>query len=151
MFLLDTHHCSRLMEGDSSVLERLAQIGDAPVATSFVVRGELLYMAYNSRQRTANVARVRTFLRSTGLYFVDEETADRYGELKSALVQHYGPKERARRRTATTRQLGFDDNDLWIAATALRHSLTVVSADSDFQRMVVAMQFPLEQWWTPTR
>jgi tRNA(fMet)-specific endonuclease VapC len=138
-----------MLEGDPQLLAHIDEIGDAPIATSFIVRGELLFMAYNSRQRVANVARVRAFFEGIGLYFVDEETADLYGELKAALVQHFGPRERASRRRTTATQLGFDDNDLWIAATALRHGLTVVSSDSDFARMAEAKPFPLEQWWTP--
>jgi tRNA(fMet)-specific endonuclease VapC len=137
------------MEGDPALLNRLDEIGDIPVATSFIVRGELLFMAYNSRRQAANVARVHAFLQGIGLYFVDEQTADLYGELKAALVQRFGPREHPRRRTTTARQLGFDDNDLWIAATALRHGLTVVSSDSDFTRMAVVKPFLLEQWWAP--
>ncbi len=106
-------------------------------------------MAYNSERRGDNVMRVHALLEAIGLYFVDEQTADLYAELKASLVRHFGPREKVRRRKTTTTQLGFDDNDLWIAATALRHGLTVVSADGDFTRMVEAMPFPLEQWYSP--
>jgi tRNA(fMet)-specific endonuclease VapC len=138
-----------MLEGDPEVLGRLDEKGDVVVATSFIVQGELLFMAYNSERPAANVARVRAFLQGLGLYLMDEETADLYGDLKAALLRRFGPRERARRRRTTAAQLGFDDNDLWIAATALRHGLTVVSSDSDFTRMAEAKPFPLERWWTP--
>jgi predicted nucleic acid-binding protein len=67
VYLLDTDHCSRLIEGDPGVIGRLEALGNALVATSI----------------------------------------------------------------------------------ALHHNLTVVSADSDFERMRQAREFPLERWWSP--
>ena len=150
MYLLDTNHCSRLMEGDAGVLRRFQDMGDSPVMTSFIVRGELLYMAYRSDRFADNLARVEAFLSGIDLYLVDPETANTYGELKAALMRHYGPRERAARRRTSIRLLGFDDNDLWIAATALRFGPTVVSADSDFVRIREIMPFPLESWCSPS-
>ncbi|MCM2405099.1 hypothetical protein MMC39_03585 [Anabaena sp. CCAP 1446/1C] len=40
----------------------------------------------------------------------------------------------------------MSENDLWIAAIALRHSLIIVSCDSDFERMRQVREFSLENW-----
>jgi tRNA(fMet)-specific endonuclease VapC len=149
MYLLDTNHCSRLMKGDPAVLRGFEEKGDSPIATSFIVRGELLYMAHRSEQVATNLVRVEAFLAGVDLYLVDQEMTDIYGELKAAIMYHFGPRSKAARRRASLRQLGFDDNDLWIAATALRFGLTVVSADSDFERMREVRAFALESWWSP--
>jgi len=145
-YLLDTNHCSKLIDGDEDLLRRLAEMGDVSLATSVIVRGELLYIAENSEQKDENLERVRSFLDGIGLYLIDAPTADCYGELKTTLLRHFGPKERKQRRRFRLAQLGFDDNDLWIAATALRHGLTLVSADTDFARIGEAQPLALEQW-----
>lgn len=80
---------------------------------------------------------------------MDEETADIYGEFKAEIITRFGPKERIRRRRTRIEELGVSENDLWIAATALRHSLTIVSSDSDFERMPEVRVFPLKRWWSP--
>ncbi|MEH2168503.1 MAG: PIN domain-containing protein [Nostoc sp.] len=42
--------------------------------------------------------------------------------------------------------MGFDDNDLWIAATAIYHNITLVSADGDFTRIQQIYSFSVESW-----
>lgn len=61
-------------------------------------------------------------------------------------MEYFGPKDKSKRSKVTTAQLGMSDNDIWKAATAIQHNLTVVSLDSDFQRMQEAWPFQLESW-----
>jgi len=69
------------------------------------------------------------------LYFLDEETASIYSHLKAAVFNQFAPKDKSKRRNVSIESLGFGDHDLWIAATAIQHDSTLVSADSDFQRI----------------
>lgn len=149
MYLLDTNHCSRIIQGDAVLVRRLQELGKVPVATSVIVCGELTFMAQNSQQRAANLIRVQVFLRGIDIYPIDRETADIYGQFKAEIINQFGPRERSRRRTTKIEELGMSENDLWIASTALRHELTLVSADSDFQRMREVRAFPLESWLPP--
>lgn len=103
-------------------------------------------MAQHSQQRAANLARVQAFLEDIRLYFIDEATTDIYGQFKAEIIARFGPRERSRRRQTRIEELGVGENDLWIAATALRHNLTIVSSDSDFERMRQVRAFPLENW-----
>jgi tRNA(fMet)-specific endonuclease VapC len=48
MYLLDTNHCSRIIDGDQNVIQALNNLGDTIVATCAIVRGELIYMAHKS-------------------------------------------------------------------------------------------------------
>jgi tRNA(fMet)-specific endonuclease VapC len=149
VYLLDTDHCYRLIEGDPDVMDHLQARRELLVETSVVARGELIFMAQRSEQQAHNLQRVRSFLQGIRIYPVDGEVADRYGALKADLVRHYGPRHKSKRRTITIGQLGFHDNDLWVAAIALRHGLTVVSADSDFGRIREARELSVECWWSP--
>ena len=135
-YLLDTNHCSRLLRGDVAVTERLASLGDAHVALCVITRGELVFMAGKSDRSTENLLLVQQFTSAITSYPVDDEVADVYGELKASIVNTFGPRERAKRRNITTERLGFSENNLWIAAVARRHNLTLVSEDGDFQRLV---------------
>ncbi|MCB0158118.1 MAG: PIN domain-containing protein [Caldilineaceae bacterium] len=146
MYLLDTNHCSRLLDDDPAVVTRLRQLDNALVSTCVIVRGELIFMVEKSDRRAENLQRVGAFLRAVNIYDIDSATADIYGRLKMALVAEFGPKDKTKRRKTRTHQLGVSENDLWIAAVAKRHGLIVVSADSDFLRIQQADTLQLESW-----
>ncbi|MBW4685765.1 MAG: PIN domain-containing protein [Komarekiella atlantica HA4396-MV6] len=66
---------------------------------------------------------------------MDQQTANTYGQLKAALFNQFAPTEKSKRRKTKITDLGFGENDLWIAAIALRQNITIVSGDRDFQRI----------------
>lgn len=146
MYLLDTNHCSRIIFGESNIIRQLQEHIGLGVATSVIVQGELLYMVQKSSQQQANLHFVRAFLQTIDLYPINGEVANVYGSLKGEIIKHFGPKDKAKRRKFTVQDLGFSDNDLWIASTALYYNLTVVSGDSDFQRIQQIQALALESW-----
>jgi tRNA(fMet)-specific endonuclease VapC len=146
VYLLDTNACSRVIQGDSTIINRIVEVGEAQVATCVIVQAELLYMAYKSEQIARNLARVRLFLEDINIYFIDKESADIYAQFKVELLNKFGPQEKKKRRKTRIENLGIGENDLWIAAIALRNQLTIISRDSDFQRMQAVKSLPLESW-----
>lgn len=149
MYLLDTNHCSKILDGYPQIIRKLKELGDTPVATCVIVCGELTFMACRSKHKEENLKKTKSFIDNITVYPIDNEVADEYGKIKSAIYQHFGPKEKAKRKKIKLEKLGFSENDLWIAAIAKRFSLTIVSADSDFQRLQEVFDIRSETWLMP--
>jgi tRNA(fMet)-specific endonuclease VapC len=122
------------------------ELGDVQTVTCVIVQGELMFMAHRSDHPSANEVRVQHFLRGIEVLPLDAETADRYGRLKASIIEKLGPKEKAKRRRTYLAELGFQENDLWIAAVAQRYGLTLVTADSDFVRLSQLEDITIENW-----
>jgi tRNA(fMet)-specific endonuclease VapC len=146
VYLLDTNHCTFLIEGEQSVVEHVRSLGKVKIATSAIVAGELRFMAQNSQHKTSNQIKIRAFLQRIDILSIDPDTAEIYGDFKTEIIREFGPKDKVRRKATRLIEIGIGENDLWIAATALQHSLIVVSTDSDFERMRQVREFPLESW-----
>jgi tRNA(fMet)-specific endonuclease VapC len=122
-FLLDTNALSDLAREHPTLQAHLQANSSHWVFTSVIVRGELLYGIERlppSRRRQDLEAKVRRLLSVVGCEPVPVTAADRYAVIKAA----------AQRTGAAV-----DENDLWIAATALHLGATLVTRDADFGRI----------------
>ncbi|BAZ16181.1 hypothetical protein NIES4071_80560 [Calothrix sp. NIES-4071] len=127
MYLLDTNHCSYIINNNPKVTTALRSRSTNEIGISIITYGELLYMTEKSERKAQNFDVVQSFLQSVDLYFIDEETAILYSQLKPAIFNKFAPKDKSKRRGTSIASLGFDDHDIWIAATAIQHSLNLVS------------------------
>lgn len=148
MYLLDTNHCSYILQGQPSLIKKLSTLSYQQLSTCVIVQGELFFMAGKSAQPSQNLLLMSQFLGQLFIYQVDEKTAEIYGQLKASIIEIFGPKEKQKRRKVKIERLGFTDNDLWIAAIAKRYNLVIVSADTDFVRLRQVDSFQIANWLT---
>ena len=117
-YLLDSNIVIAALSSDTDVLQ---QIDDADECfVSAIVLGEMVYGALNSANASTNLDRLDTFIASAGFLSCDDQTARLYGEIKTSLRQKGKP---------------IPDNDIWIAASAQQHTLTLVTRDVHFDEV----------------
>ncbi|MFN6514310.1 MAG: type II toxin-antitoxin system VapC family toxin [Nostoc sp. CreGUA01] len=148
MYLLDTNYCSLAILGNINILNRLVVLENSLISTCVIVQGELIDMAVRSQRQESNLALIINFLRGIHIYNIEKETANIYGQLKADLFNQFAPREKSKRRKTKITDLGFGENDLWIAAIALQYNLTIVSGDNDFQRIKQVRTLSIESWLT---
>ncbi|WP_228041774.1 type II toxin-antitoxin system VapC family toxin [Planktothrix mougeotii] len=145
-YLLDTNHCSYIINGNSQVIDALNAHGNDIIGISIITYAELLYMTDKSQKAVQNRIVVESFLNQIDLYLIDEETAIIYSRIKASVFNQFAPKDKNKRRHTSMSNLGFTDHDLWIVATAIQHGLTLVSTDNDFKRINQVESFSWESW-----
>jgi tRNA(fMet)-specific endonuclease VapC len=114
MYLLDTNHCSLIFLKNQTVLDYIQEVGETDIATTIITVGELTYMAENSSYKEENLTRIEQF--------IDDVTAKIYGQIKAGLINKFGPKQKTKRQITKITELGFDENDVWIAAITFESS-----------------------------
>lgn len=115
-FLLDTTIIIDLFGGDEDVKNGLAKAEEIFVPSIAV--GELLYGVRLSARADENRAKVEAFAAANTILGCDLQTAERYAEIKAGL--------RAKGRP-------IPENDIWIAAVARQHGLTLAARDEHFE------------------
>jgi tRNA(fMet)-specific endonuclease VapC len=124
--LLDTNIVIGLFAGDPAVLARLSTTDHIFIPS--IVLGELYFGAYKSAHSAENLRRVEEFIRTSAVLVCDATTAAHYGQIKATLRQRGRP---------------LPENDIWIAALAQQHGLTVISRDQHFTEIE---SLPVEPW-----
>ena len=116
MTLLDTNVCVRFLRGEESVVRRLLAADESDeLRIPAMVEGELFYGVEKSERRDENHDKVKSLLAIIPVCCADDETMEKFGELK------------ARAEAAGKR---VDDADVLIAATALRHNAVLVTGNA---------------------
>ena len=116
-YLLDTNAAIAVLE-ERVTLGGVA--GDLESYLSLVVLAELFYGAFKSARIEQNLERVRRLTMVCPVIGPDEGTAELYGRIKAALRRGGRP---------------IPDNDLWVAAVAIQHDLTLVTRDRHFDEV----------------
>jgi tRNA(fMet)-specific endonuclease VapC len=124
IFLLDTTVMSDLIREHPKVTAHLLELNlDDRVILCSVVRGEIRYgiEKLSPGQRRTDIENKATRLMAAlPSQPISDAVADHYAIIKA---------------TAQSKGLSLDENDLWIAATALSLGATLVTRDSDFLRV----------------
>src|SRR5436190_24025785 len=114
-YLLDTNIMIAIFAGDPDILERLIKPNKIFLPT--IVLGELYYGARKSTHVDANIARIDDLAASSAVPGCNLDTSRHYGGIKNDLRAKEHP---------------IPENDIWIAAVAQQHGLTLVSRDTHF-------------------
>jgi tRNA(fMet)-specific endonuclease VapC len=112
--LLDTSIIVAHFRREPALAERLKS---ATLYIPLPVLGELYYGAFKSEHHNKTLQQLQEFLRICAVLTPDQLTAQHYGHIKADL-------ERVGSR--------IPENDLWIAAIAREHQLTLVTRDQHF-------------------
>ena len=123
---VDTSRLTDLLRGDAGLAERLGACDE--VWVPLMVLGEIKAGFHGGTQRHRNEALLQRFLAkaTVSVLLPSRETAEHYARIFVQLKRAGTP---------------VPDNDLWIAALALEHDLTLITRDQHFERIA---QLPRE-------
>ena len=113
--ILDTNAVSAFAEGNPSIREQIAA-GSGPYLPVIVI-GEYRFGLLGARDRERRLAWLEQLTRHWTVLEVSLDTATRYAEIRQSLKARATP---------------IPSNDVWIAALARQHNLSILSADPHF-------------------
>lgn len=124
--LVDTNIIVAVLGQDPSLEGRFREPWNILIPST--VLGELYFGVEKSLQRESNRQRLEELAAAHSVLGTDARTAEIYGGIKNQLRKKGRP---------------IPENDIWIAATALQHELTLVTRDRHFQEVE---GLPTERW-----
>jgi tRNA(fMet)-specific endonuclease VapC len=116
--MVDTNAVSAFAEGNPSVREKIAA-GSGPYLP-VIVMGEYRFGLLGARDRERRVAWLEELAGYWTVLEVSADTAAVYAEI---------------RQTLKARATPIPSNDVWIAALALQHNLSILSDDAHFDKV----------------
>ena len=116
--ILDTNVITKMLNNDPIAIQMVKNVNK--LYTSSIVAGELFFAAFNSSRQEINLDIFRKALSCMKIIPVDDAVCLSYAEIKFELKKKGKP---------------IPDNDIWIAACALAHDLSLASFDKHFSEI----------------
>jgi tRNA(fMet)-specific endonuclease VapC len=151
VYLLDTTIASIAWDGGHPnhkyVRKRLADLGEDPITVCVITVAEVLYGLNVSQgaDRDRHDA-VRRAMLEYKIWDVDRHTAQVYANLRGRLFELYSPRDKRGRLTkkqpeelrdrTTGKELGIQENDLWIVSTAVQYDIRFITSDKKLERIL---------------
>lgn len=117
-FLLDTNIIVLWLNGESDIADKIDLAKEIHIPV--IVLGELYFGAMNSTQIQKNLNEIQKVASYYNVLLIDEQTTINYGNIKTILRKKGKP---------------IPENDIWIAAIAQRHKLTISTRDKHFKEI----------------
>ncbi len=118
-YLVDADWISSFLNGRPDAIQLIAELADEGLALSVIAYGEI-YEGLLSGRNPERLSQFEDFCRTLDIVAPNIGVARQYASVRLAL---------------RSQSLLIPDNDLWIAATALAHGLSLVSRDEHFARV----------------
>lgn len=116
--LLDSNIIIELFKGNLIVAAQFKSYSSVNIP--FIVLGELYLGAYRSSNPEKHIKQIDSFLIKCQILNGDEETANNYAIIKTFLLKKGKP---------------IPENDIWIAAIAKQHQLSLITRDNHFDEI----------------
>jgi len=161
-YLLDTNAASILWDArhrdHSKIKAFLENISSSPIWISIIVLAEIEYgLKIVPRLDVGRQDDIRNEMAKFLLILaLDKHTVAPYSDLRAELFKKYAPKDRKGRLTTrqpedlvdrtTAKELGVQENDIWIAAQAIQYNLILVTQDHMYRIAEVSttLSYPLQ-------
>jgi len=128
-YLLDTDICVYWLRGNENVERSALAAGLEELAISFITLSELYYGAYKSKRIKENLAAIQALPDKVAVLDSDEAVCEGFGKLKAGLEKEGSV---------------IEDADLFVAACALSHDITLVTNNEKHFRKIKGLN--LENW-----
>jgi len=161
-YLLDTNAASILWDArhrdHRKIKIFLENISSSPIWISIIVLAEIEYgLKIVPRLDVGRQDDIRNEMAKFLLILaLDKHTVAPYSDLRAELFKKYAPKDRKGRLTTrrpedlvdrtTAKELGVQENDIWIAAQAIQYNLILVTRDrmSRIAEVSTTLTYPLQ-------
>jgi len=115
---LDTNIVVEVFSGNKVIADKINEIGRFYISS--IVLGELYVGINRVSNKPKHLKKLEVFLGLCSVIEIDVITSQHYGEITAALFKKGKPTP---------------SNDVWIAATAKQHNLTLITRDKHFSEV----------------